>query len=419
VRFSWCPINDARTLVYRGPVRRSIATLILLAGCNSGAREPPDDAAQRGAGSSVAAEPRPAEPDPDPKLDPKSARKRACVSASLVGAEPRLHGLIRSLCAEWVEREIPGLALALVEPDAAPFVLGLGVRCAGEPTLVDAITQFRFGSVSKPVTAALALGLVDAGRISLTSSAGTLVPGYEGPAGLADPSLAALLSHRSGLREIDTAQLVEQGGAWLPALTRSAAAGTPGEYHYSNTGYAVIGAMLIATAGQDYQALVSERVAAPLGLESFTVDATLARAPACGHLEHDQDRQPIRVAEDLEFMPGDPSWMNPAGGVLGSATDLARFALAIGTEQLPGSAAMLEPGALLPSPHRTDERYGYGLRSWALDDGVRAYGHSGNNVAFASELLFVPGRRAIVLLANCGAGLPASLAAAERLLADP
>lgn len=403
--------------MYRGAVHRSIAALILIAGCHSGAREQADTAQRREAAPPVAVEPG------APAPDPGAARKRACVSAALVGAEPRLHALIRSLCAEWVEREIPGLSLALVEPGAAPFVLQLGVRCFGEGTPVDAATQFRLGSISKTVTAALALGLVEQRRMSLTSSAGALVRGYENPAGVADPALAALLSHRSGLGEIEPAQLVELDGAWLPALARSSAAGAPGEYHYSNAGYAVIGAMLMASTEQDYQTLVRERVAAPLGLESFTVDAKQARAAACGHLDHDRDRHSIPVADDLEFMPGDPSWMNPAGGVLGSATDLARFALALGHEQLPGTAAMLEPGEPLPAAgsqtRRPDERYGYGLRSWTLDDGTLAYGHSGNNVAFASELLFVPGRRAIVLLANCGAGLPASTAAAERLLAAP
>lgn len=395
-------------------MRRSIAALISIAGCHSSASGQAD-AAERDHGSPVAVEARP------PQIDPDVARKHACISAGLVGAEPRFHGLIRSLCAEWVERDIPGIAVAVVEPGVEPFVLELGVRCVGEPITVDAGTQFRIGSISKTVTAAIALGLVDAGRISLTSDAAALVPGFESQTGVPDPTLAALLSHRSGLGEIEPAQLVELDGAWLPALARSIGAGAPGEYHYSNAGYAVVGAMITASAEQDYPALVSERVAAPLGLDSFVVDTNQATAPACGHLEHDQDRHPIRVATDLEFMPGDPSWMNPGGGVLGSATDLARFALALGGERLPGTVVMLEPGAPLPATdsHHADESYGYGLRSWVLDDGARAYAHSGNNVAFASELVFVPGRRAIVILANCGAGLPASLAAAERLLAAP
>jgi CubicO group peptidase (beta-lactamase class C family) len=391
-------------------MRTRLVLLVLLVGCRS---DP---------------EPEPAQPvgpvatDP-PAADPDAKRKHDCITNALPGADPRHHTLIRSLCAEWVERDIPGVVLAIVEPGKPPFTLALGQRCFGEDAPVDTHTPFRFGSISKTITAALALGLVAEGRLTLDGRASELVGDYENQAELPDPTLAALLRHRSGLGDIEPARLVELEGAWLPALARSPAAGAPGEWHYSNTGYSLIGAMLTRASGQEYAALVDARLTRALELQSFTATPALARAPACGHLEHDRDRHPISVREDLEFMPGDPRWMDPAGGVLGSATDLARFALAIGSDRLPGTAAMLVPGDSLPPAdaheRRVDERYGDGLRSWALDEHTRAYGHSGNNVAFAAELLFVPGRRAIVLLANCGVGVPASVAAAERLLAQP
>jgi CubicO group peptidase (beta-lactamase class C family) len=410
--------------LYRDLVRGLIAALSLVAGV-AGCRADPKPKPEPSAEVVEPAEGSP-EPAPSPAEAHDAARKRACIDEALAGAAARHHALLRSLCAEWVERDIPGLALAIVEPGAEPFTFELGVRCFGDEgggALIEASTPFRLGSISKTVTAALALGLVAEGKVELETRAGALVEGFAGQGELPQPTLAALLRHRSGLGEIEPEVLVELDGAWLPALARSPAAGAPGEYHYSNAGYSLVGAMLAAASERDYPSLVAERVAEPLGLDSFVAGAERARAPACGHLEYDPDRHPIPVREDLEFMPGDPSWMDPAGGVLGSVADLARFALALGREQLPGSAAMLEPGEPLLSAHarssRSDERYGYGLRSWVLDDGTRAYGHSGNNVAFAAELMFVPGRRAIALLANCGTGLPASVAAAERLLSEP
>lgn len=390
-------------------VRKRLTALVLLAGCRS---EPTSES----------------EPKPAPQVervveDPDAARKRDCLATALPPADPRYHGLIRSLCAEWIDRDIPGVSLAIVEPGKPTFTLALGQRCFGEDGPVEAHTPFRFGSISKTFTAALALGLVAEGQLALHSRASELVAGYEHQANLPDPTLAALLRHRSGLGDIEPARLVELDGAWLPALARSPAAAAPGEYHYSNTGYSLIGAMLASASGHDYASLFDARLARALDLPSLTTVPAHAQAAACGHLEHDRDRHPISVREDLEFMPGDPSWMDPAGGVLGSATDLAEFALALGSDRLPGTAVMLEPGDPLPPAHaherRVDERYGDGLRSWALDEHTRVYGHSGNNVAFAAELLFVPERRAIVLLANCGVALPASLAAAEQLLDRP
>ena len=395
---------------YHPRVRRRLVLLLLLAGCRS---EPT--------------------PEPTPEVEPTVAvpivedrdatRKRECIESALKGADPRYHALLRSLCAEWVERKIPGVSLAIVEPDKPPFTLALGIRCFTEDPQVDAATQFRFGSISKTFTAALALGLVAEGRLTLEARASERIAGWQDQADVPDPTLAMLLRHRSGLGDVDPEHLVELDGAWLPALARSAKAGTVGEYHYSNSGYSVIGAMLASASEQDYASLIDARLTRGLSLPSVTAVPAQARAPACGHLEYDDDRHPIPVIEDLDFMPGDPRWMDPAGGVLGSAVDLAQFALALGTDALPGTTAMLEPGDPLPPESRhaqhVDERYGDGLRSWSLDEHTRAYGHTGNNVAFAAELMFVPKRRAIVLLANCGAGVPASVAAAEQLLARP
>ncbi|HLT35031.1 MAG TPA: serine hydrolase domain-containing protein [Enhygromyxa sp.] len=375
---------------------RLVAGLLLLVGCKQAEQ----------------AEQRPVEDQSD--LD-----KRECVAKLTAGADPRVHTLLRSLCAELIGQRVPGAAFALVEPGKPPIHAEYGVRCFGEPATIDPPTRFRIGSVSKPITAALAFGLIDEGKLALGSDA-ELLPGFTSQTGLASPRLDALLRHRSGLGEIDPAALVELDGAWLPALARSRAAGSAGEYHYSNAGYSVVGAMLEAASGRPYAELVAARVFEPLALTRSTADPTVADT-ACGHLAHDDELRPIPTRDDLAFMPGDPRWMAPAGGLLSSAIDLASFALAIGSERLPGTAAMLEPGDPLPDDrtragHR-DQRYGYGLRSWQLDADTRAYGHSGNNQAFVAELMFVPDVGAIVILANRGVELPATLTAAEALLA--
>lgn len=386
-------------------MRRAITALLLLSSCG---REAPREA-------SIERE------EVEPLQDRDSARKRECIASLTADAEPQLHALLRSLCAEWIELRVPGVAFAWVRPGKPPIHAELGVRCNGEPGAVEPSTAFRIGSVTKPITAVLALGLIADGKLSLASEA-TQVPGFAAPSGLAAPQLGALLQHRSGLGEIEPATLVELDGAWLPALARSRAAGSPGTYQYSNAGYALIGALLEHASGQSYAQLVASRINEPLGLARLTADPTLANA-ACGHLVRDDQRKPIPVSKDLEFMPGDPSWMIPAGGLLSSATELASLGLAIGSEQLPGSAAMLDLGEPLPAElvraGHADERYGYGLRSWQLDADTRMLGHTGNNAAFVAELRVVPGVGAIAILANCGVELPATLAAAETLLANP
>ncbi|HVH98337.1 MAG TPA: serine hydrolase, partial [Enhygromyxa sp.] len=127
-------------------VRRAITALLLLSSCGRETpREAPDEREEAG---------------PAPSEDPEAVRKRECVAQLTAEAEPQVHALLRSLCAEWVELRVPGLAFAWVRPDKPAVHAELGVRCNGEEQPVEASSAFRIGSVSKPITAALALGLI-------------------------------------------------------------------------------------------------------------------------------------------------------------------------------------------------------------------------------------------------------------------
>lgn len=345
-----------------------------------------------------------------PPEPPDSARKRECVDRLLADAEPRFHALLRSLCAEWVNQAIPGLAVAVIEDGTLQLHVELGVRCAGQPEPVESRTVFRVGSISKTFTASLVLESFDpsvwVAPVELAELAW--------PAGMPTPTLEALLRHRSGLGEIAPAQVVAFAGAWKPALAHSPAAGQPGEWHYSNAGYVVVGALLEAKTGQSYEELLHGHVAA---FPTITSDPATVPDAACGHLrEHDRLRS-IPVQHDLDFMPGDPSWLRATGGVLSSAEDLARFGAGL-------DRGILVPGDPLPREAwrhgGSDERYGLGLRSWVLTNGTRVFGHSGDTGSFAAELVVAPERGiAVAMLANVAVEWNGVGMAVDELLATP
>ena len=359
--------------------------------------------------------------------DQASREKLACLRALIDEPQPapRFHPLLRALCSEWINAEIPGVALAVVEDGVLVLHAERGVTCLGQDAPIDASTSFRLGSISKTFTAALLMGQIqsEAGSpagLSLAFDPAGL-PGVVWPEGLEHTQLGALLRHRSGLTELDPQILVDDGGQWRRAL-RAGPSG-PGEYSYVNANYVLAGAVLEHHMGTTYDLLLRTRIGPPLALGSLEADPAraLEKGAACGHLHEGAKLEPIPVTEDLAFMPGDPSWLQPAGGVLASAEDLARFALALGTPMVPGSDPMLEPGEPVPDSNR-DERYGLGLRSWMVSTKtglpVRLFGHSGDNGIFHAELLFTPGERAVVVLGNAGAPMPATRAAAEHLLAE-
>ena len=372
---------------------------------------------------------------PQPTPQPQSAeakqgreieiRKQRCLDELVEDVDVRYQPLLRALCAESIDHDIPGVAVAVVERDGDQLKLvhhtERGLACSTADAPVDASTGFRVGSISKIFTAALALGLVaERGDLELTGPAVGRIDGAVLPESLADPSLAALLGHTSGLDEISPEAVVADNGDWRRGLTALPLDSAAPGFHYANANYVVVGALLEQIVGRSFEDLLRERIAEPLALGSVTSDPTqaVARGAACGHFAEDQDRHPVSPLEDLDFMPGDPSWLRPTGGVMASAEDLARFALMLGTPALPESAAMLEPGEPVPEGRGRDERYGLGLRSWRLGDYGRVYGHSGDNGSSHAELVFVPGKRAVVVLANLGVEMPATRAAAMMLLID-
>lgn len=99
---------------------------------------------------------------------------------------------------------VPGLAVAILRNGEVVYAAGYGVREAGTQDKVDADTLFSSGSVSKMVTAAMTLRLVDQGKLALDTDVNTYLRRWQIPAAPEithgkKPTLRMLMSHTSGL----------------------------------------------------------------------------------------------------------------------------------------------------------------------------------------------------------------------------
>lgn len=214
-------------------------------------------------------------------------------------------------------------------------------------------TLFGLASVTKPVTAATVLSLVEAGAIGLDESVARYVAEFaSGPeSGVegVDPALEAqrrlvtvrqLLAHTAGLPEdLAPGRLRYQDGNDLHTMTdqmcRVPLRTAPGAEHlYSNAGYAILGRLVERLTDNAFWDEVDRRVIDPLGLRN-----TVAR-PGIGLNE-----RIVTVADTAH--PGSALdaynsayWRDlglPWGGLYGSAVDLATFAGAF----LPGGPRLL------------------------------------------------------------------------------
>lgn len=220
----------------------------------------------------------------------------------------------------WVRDGImPGVSIAVARQGE---LLGTGVAgktAAGRGAPVTEQTLYSVASITKPFTAALALRLVEQGRLSLDEPLGPLIP----PGDARRRTLRQLLSHTAGLAKDDPAETelwarqatfheTVASAAAVPAI--SAAGERVG---YSNIGYWLVGAAAAAAVELPYPDAMRRVVLEPFGLRETHIapDDSLA------------DRIARRYGKaKIVNVPYGRQLASPSGGLFATATDLVRFA---------------------------------------------------------------------------------------------
>ena len=236
----------------------------------------------------------------------------------------------------WIgESGVPGAAAVVWHKGAV-----VGRRYAGEsqPGIpVDADTLFGLASVTKPMTAATIMTLVESDLIALDETVETYLPGFAGATSTDDAlrnlrgeiTVRQLLSHTSGLPEdLPRGTFASREAPTLREITdamlRQPLWAMPGtELIYSNTGYGILGRLAEAVTGRDFWDVTWKNVFEPLELHN-----TIARPGP------ELDRRIGRVLD--VYGQGRPTesynsqyWRDlaiPWGGLFGSADDSVRFA---------------------------------------------------------------------------------------------
>ncbi|WP_372671802.1 serine hydrolase domain-containing protein [Amycolatopsis kentuckyensis] len=280
----------------------------------------------------------------------------------------------------------------------------------GAPVRPD--TLFAAGSVTKVLTASLAMTLVDEGRLDLDAPVPEYLPGFT----TADPDRSAaitvrmLLDHSSGLPGNYLPDLAP-GDDVLERLMRELAVlevtGVPGRrFSYSNMGMSTLGRVVEVITGDRFDVALRSRVLQPLGMNA-TADAEemLLHSTAVGHVVDPASGVVSRVPR-LRVWPE----YGPAGSRLWLDVEaLIHF----GRMHLDGHP-LLSPAAVeqMRTP-RYDEFWGclrgcvnFGL-GWGIfregDDPVLT--HSGANLGMHSTLYVIPGQKVVLaVLTNSTTG---------------
>ena len=276
---------------------------------------------------------------------------------------------------------LPGLTLGLTTPDGFSTVLDFGFANRDSRAPITPDTLFEIGSISKSMTAAVIHQLAAEGKFKLTDRAGALFPAAVLPRGNTI-TVQHLLDHAAGLP--DDAPLFADGGLWTGYA--------PGaHWHYSNTGYDLLGKIAETAGGKPLGQLIAERIFAPLGM-------TRSRGAIVGadRTLYAQGYEPADLT--VPFVRGAPlapaAWVDVtfgAGSVASTAGDMIRWLRSLANAAQGRGGLGLGPAQakaftthFVPSDSAA-LTYGNGLMHVGAPPGRSYLHHTGGMVSFSSS----------------------------------
>jgi len=297
--------------------------------------------------------------------------------------------------------EVVGLSVAVLQGSEWVHVRGYGMADLESLTPATDSTRYYVGSITKSMTAAAVLRLVQHGHLDLDDDVTLYVPELD-PSG-PPITLRHLLNHTSGLagpqqvapRFIERRHLDFSRDELLELLHGESRVSAPGEqFAYNNLGYVVLGIVVERVSAQSYEEHLREGVLGPDDTTSILLCDPHRVIPhrARGYL--------VREGEVTHHEPVNASLVFSAGGLCSNAADVARWFGSLGRgEILPGAllsemsaAATLNDGSRIP--------YGYGLFVGDLEGFTRIH-HGGDVNGFSGHAAYYPERDVtVVVLTN-------------------
>lgn len=315
------------------------------------------------------------------------------------------------------ERHIPGAAVAVVRNGRVVKIKGYGSASLEFNVPVTSDTVFEIGSVSKQMTAAGIMLLVEDGKVGLDEKISRYLPGT--PDAWRDVTVRHLLTHTSGIKSYSSLD----GFALLKRLKVDGfiklLAPYPLEFPvgdrniYSNSGFTLLAYIIESASGMSYMDFVQTRIFRPLGMTKTT------------------DRDPQFIVKNravgyewngtrYEGRNWDLTDLKGAGSIISTIGDLVKWNAALsGTAFLkPSSKAEMwkqftfNNGKLSP--------YGFG---WRISNirGHKLIGHTGQTSGFgAANFRYVDDKVTVAVLTNQGeSGMGSLIAAAVAKIYIP
>ena len=314
----------------------------------------------------------------------------------------------------------PGGTAGFALADGISFGLATGLSdqtTARAMTPQDLMLQ---GSVGKTYVSAVALQLVQEGKIALDDPISRLLgkePWFDRLPNAKEITIRMLMNHTSGLvryefNERFTKDLTDSPyKIWKPQelvsyILDSMPPFAAGQgWTYSDTNYIVLGIIIERVTRSTYYEQLGKRILTPLGLR-HTIPSDRPMIP--GLCQGYAGPQNPFGGSDAMIVDGrfaiNPQFEWTGGGIASTTEDLARWAKALyeGRAFRPSLLSELLRG--VPAQLGPDARYGLGVIIRPTPQGI-SYGHSGYFPGYLTEMMYFPDHRfAVAVQVNTSVG---------------
>lgn len=308
---------------------------------------------------------------------------------------------------EMQNKDIPAVSIAISNKGRLVFAKAFGLANISAGKSANVSSVFRIASISKPITSAAILKLVDNQQIALTdrvfgpnSILGNDYTSNYQDQRFMDITVKQLLQHTAGLWGGENDPMFQypgysQFGLIREHLKHHTLLDDPGSvYRYSNFGYLILGRVIGKVTGQKYRNWVRENILAPSG--AFNID--IANNSYSNPLPNE-----VRYY-DNSFNPYNLniSRMDSHGGWASSAKDLVAFMVHIDGMNKP--LDIISHDSYIDMGIGSDSNNGYGLGLAVNSIGNRL--HGGGLPGSQSILVSASNKMSWAALANSRDGDP-------------
>ena len=312
----------------------------------------------------------------------------------------KLDKIEKAISAQMSRSGIPGLSVAVVLDHKLRWSNGYGLADVENFVPAKAATAYRLGSISKPITAAAVMQLIERGKIDLDAPIQKYCPAF--PQKQWPVTVRLLLGHLAGVRhykndaEYGSTRHYKSVVEGLEMFKDDPLGFEPGtKYGYTTHGFAVLGCAVEGASGMSFPDYVRENVFKAAGMDTIRVDNVTDIIP-----NRAQGYQKTKSGELRNSELADTSYKIPGGGFISTVEDLARFAIAMQTGVLVKKETLDQMWTSQKT--RDGKATGYGM-GWGVHErnGMKEVEHGGAQQRVSTYLYTIPEKGlAVVLMTN-------------------